>query len=65
MQIIFSKTAKKNAEQQLIDEMIKRVVLAWDPDFTKLTSEEYAVLKRSIQEFADGETYSEDDIDWN
>lgn len=52
-------------EKDLIDEMIKRVILAWDPDFTKLTSEEAALLKQSEQERERGEVFAEDDIDWN
>ena len=37
----------------------------WDPDFTKLTPEEAAVLRQSEQERENGEVFSENDIDWN
>jgi hypothetical protein len=52
-------------EQNFINEMIKRVVIAWDPDFTKLTAEEIELLRQSDEELQRGETFSEDDIDWN
>jgi len=52
-------------DQVLINEMIKRVVLAWDPDFTKLTPEEAAALKRSETELENGEVFSIDEIDWS
>lgn len=62
MRIVFSKTA---TEKRLIDELIRRVIIAWDPDFTKLTPEEAAVLRQSEQERANGEVFSENNIDWN
>lgn len=52
-------------EKNLIDEMIRRVILAWDPDFTKLTPEEAAVLRQSEQERETGEVFSESDINWD
>lgn len=54
-----------DTEKNLIDEMIRRVILAWDPDFTKLTSDEAAVLKQSEQERERGEVFSESEIDWD
>lgn len=48
-------------EQNLALELVKRLVLAWDPDFTKLTPEERARLETAeIGEYIDSE-----DIDWN
>lgn len=52
-------------EQLLIEEMIKRVVIAWDPDFTKLTPEEAQLLQQAEEELQCGEVYSEDEIDWD
>lgn len=52
-------------EKQLIDEMIKRVILAWDPNFTKLTQEETKLLMQSEMERQQGETFSMGEIDWN
>ena len=57
MRIMFSKTAK--------DEIIRRVILAWDPDFTKLTPEEADILKKSEQERENGDVFTENEIDWN
>ncbi len=49
-------------EQNLINEMIKRVVLAWDPDFTKVTSEEKSRMEMAEEEMKNGEYYSHDDV---
>lgn len=48
-------------EQDLAFELVKRMVLAWDPDFTKVTAEEAAEL-----EAAEKSGYiAEEDIDWD
>ena len=49
-------------EQNLACEMLKRIVLAWDPDFTKLTSQERKELEEAE---ADSEFVSADEIDWD
>lgn len=50
------------SEQNLAYEFIKRLVLAWDPDFTKLTPSE----RKSLEEAeADGEYFELDSIDWD
>ena len=46
-------------------ELIRRIIMAWDPDFTKLAPEEAAVLRQSEQERENGEVFSENDINWN
>ena len=48
------------AEQNLALEFMKRIVLAWDPDFTKLTPAEAAGLKEAEND----EYIDESDIDW-
>ncbi len=53
------------SEKKLIDEIIQRVILAWDPDFTKLTPEEADILKKSEQERENGDVFTENEIDWN
>ena len=53
------------SDQTLAYEIIKKLVLAWDPDFTKLTSEERKRLEMAEVEIANGETVSHDDIDWD
>lgn len=49
-------------EQAFALEFIKKLVLAWDPDFTKLTSAEQADLEDAL---ADSEMISHDEIDWD
>ena len=38
-------------------------ILAWDPDFTKLTAQEESELDDAIKEAASGEIYAHDEID--
>ena len=45
-------------------QFIKKLVLAWDPDYTKLTREEAQQLDNSLREMANGEYVSHDDMDW-
>lgn len=52
-------------EQALACELIKRMVLAWDSDFTKLTPAERKRLDESIKDYDNGETVGHDSIDWN
>lgn len=53
------------AEQELAFEMLKRIVLAWDADFTKVTPAEAAALDAAEAEIARGETVPDDAIDWD
>ena len=48
-------------EQELAFETIKRFVLAWDPDFTKVTPEE----QKRIDDAENSVFISEDEIDWD
>ena len=52
-------------EQALAFEMLKRIVLAWDADFTKLTEAEALSLQQAEDELARGETVSHDAINWD
>jgi len=52
-------------EQNLAYEFIKRMVLAWDSDYTKLTSIERKRLEESEQDFINGEIVNHEDIDWD
>lgn len=48
-------------EQALAFELVKRLVLAWDPDFTKLTEKE-----RQAYDAAKNDEYvNAEDIDWD
>ena len=48
-------------EQDLALELIKRLVLAWDPDYTRLTPEECTRLEVA----ENGEYVDSENIDWN
>ena len=72
--IIMSNTAQQVAnmidmlpenDQQLAFELIKKLVLAWDPDFTKVTPQEAKELEEAEQNLKNGEVVSHDDIDWD
>jgi len=52
-------------EQKLAFEFIKRMILAWDSDFTKLTPVERERLARAEEEIANGDIVNHSDIDWN
>lgn len=49
-------------EQAFALEFIKKLVLAWDPDFTKLTPAEEAEMQKAE---ADPETIPHDAINWD
>ena len=48
-------------DQAFAYEFVKKLILAWDPDFTKLTPEEAAELKKAEE----SGFISEQDIDWS
>lgn len=50
------------SEQNFALEFVRKLVLAWDPDFTKMTPMERADLEESM---SDKETVSHDDINWD
>ena len=49
------------SEQLFAQEFIKRLVLAWDPDFTKLTPDE----AKALEEAEKGEFFKASEIDWD
>ena len=49
------------SDQLFAQEFVKKLVLAWDPDFTKVTPEERAV----IEEAEKSGFIPEEEIDWN
>ena len=53
------------SEQNFALEFIKKLVIAWDPDFTKVTPTERAELERAQSEIENGETVSHDAINWD
>ena len=52
-------------EQNLAYELIKRLVLAWDPNYTKLTPKEATDLSVAIKQVENGEYYDSEEIDWD
>ena len=49
------------AERDLAFEMVKRIVLAWDPDYTRLTKQE----EKDLAEAENGEYISDSEVDWD
>jgi len=52
-------------EQNFAYEFVKRLVLAWDGDFTKLTAAERKRLEQAEEEYISGDTVDISEIDWN
>lgn len=52
-------------EQNFALEFIRKLVIAWDPDYTRLTSAERNALEEAEKDIAENGTISHDDINWN
>lgn len=52
-------------EQNFALEFIKRLVIAWDPDFTKVTLKERIALEEAENDVAVNGTISHDAINWD
>ncbi len=50
-----------HSEQQFAYEFIKKLVLAWDPDFTKVTDDE----RKSISDAENSGFVNDSEIDWD
>ena len=48
-------------DQKFAHEFVKKLVLAWDPDFTKVTADEYAQIKAAEE----SGFVSDNDVDWD
>lgn len=48
----------------LVNELVKKLLSAWDPDFTKVTPEERRRLDKADEEMKNGEYFTGDDV-WN
>lgn len=53
------------SEQNFALEFIKKLVLAWDPDYTKLTPSERQALTEAEKDIAENGTISHDSINWD
>lgn len=47
-----------------VNTMVKKLIKAWDPDFTKLTPSEAEELDSILAEMDAGEYVTDNDIDW-
>jgi len=52
-------------ERDLAFEIIKRLVYAWDPDYTKVTEAEAESLKNAEEALVRGEYVRHEDINWD
>ena len=52
------------SEQRFASQLIKRLVLAWDPDYTKLTPEERRQLEVADQRIDQGEYVTDQEMEW-
>jgi len=46
----------------LVNALIKKLVIAWDPDFTKVTARERELLEKIDSEMKNGDFVSEEDV---
>ena len=53
------------SDQILALELMRKLVLAWDPDFTKTTPGEAMAINRSAAEMAAGDYLTDSAINWN
>lgn len=51
-------------DQTLALELVKKLVLAWDPDYTKVTPDEAARIEQGIREIEAGEYVLDSEINW-
>ena len=52
-------------DQNFALEFIKKLVLAWDPDYTKLTPSERQALAEAEKDIEENGTISHDSINWD
>ena len=52
-------------DQALALELVKKLVLAWDPEYVKSTPEEEAAMAQAIRELDAGEYVLHDEINWD
>lgn len=51
-------------EQKFAIELLRRLVVAWDPDYTRLTPAEQAELEEAERDAVENDTVPFEDIDW-
>ncbi|MCI8827538.1 MAG: hypothetical protein HFE98_01645 [Ruminiclostridium sp.] len=53
------------ADQALAFEVVKKLVLAWDPDYTKATPAEHTAMEQAVKELDAGEYVTDSAINWD
>ena len=53
------------ADQVLAFEVVKKLVLAWDPDYTKATPAEHTAMEQAVKELDAGEYVTDSAIKWD
>lgn len=53
------------SDQKFALEFIRKLVLAWDPDYTRVTPAEAKRIEQAEEEIRRGETVSHDEINWD
>ena len=53
------------SEQNFALEFVRKLVIAWDPDYTKVTPAERKALEEAEKSIAEEGTVSHDDINWD
>ena len=53
------------SEQNFALEFIRKLVLAWDPDYTKVTSAEKKELEEAEKDISENRMISHDAINWD
>lgn len=52
-------------DQALAFAMVRKLVLAWDPEYTKATPEEDSAMNQAVKELLSGDYALDSEIDWN
>ena len=54
--------ALPDEDVSLVNQLVKKLILLWDPDYTKLTPSERKSLREADAELANGEVVSEEEV---
>ena len=46
-------------------ELVRKLVLAWDPDYTRATPGEDAAMEQAVRELEAGDYLTDKDINWD
>ena len=52
-------------DQTLALELVRKLVLAWDPDYTRATPSEDAAMEQAVRELKTGDYLTDKDINWD